>query len=70
MALPKRKHSKSRTRKKRQHQGLAVPALTYCPQCQAPMFPHNACSKCGYYKGRKVDHTIREEDKKPREAGG
>jgi Zn ribbon nucleic-acid-binding protein len=30
--------------------------------------PHNACGKCGFYKGRKVDHTIREEEKKKREA--
>ena len=68
MALPKRKHSKSRTRKKRQHKVTLVPAITHCPQCQGAVLPHNACGKCGYYKGRKVDHTIREEEKKPREA--
>ncbi len=26
------------------------------------MLPHNACGKCGYYKGRKVDHTVREKE--------
>jgi len=68
MALPKRKHSKSRTRKKRTHQGVTIPALTRCPQCNGPVLPHNACGKCGFYKGRKIDHTVREEEKKKREA--
>jgi len=69
MALPKRKHSKSRTRKKRAHKAIVALAVSQCPQCQAPVLPHNACGKCGHYKGRKVDHTVREEEKK-REATG
>ena len=67
MALPKRRHSKSRTRKKRTHQGLVAPSIAYCPQCEAARLPHNACGKCGYYKARKVDHTVSEEEKKREE---
>lgn len=64
MALPKRRHSKARTRKKRTHQGVTVPSITYCPQCDAPKLAHNACGKCGYYKSRKIDHTVTLEEKK------
>ncbi len=67
MALPKRRHSRSRGRKRRTHQGVVVPAITTCPQCAAPKLAHNACGKCGYYKSRKVDHTVTLEEKKKRE---
>ncbi len=64
MALPKRRHSKARKRKKRTHQGVVVPSITHCPQCDAPVLAHNACGKCGHYKGRKIDHTISEEEER------
>ncbi|NLO06402.1 MAG: 50S ribosomal protein L32 [candidate division WS1 bacterium] len=64
MALPKRRHSRTRTRKRRTHQKVAVPAVVQCPQCDAPKLAHNACSKCGHYKGRKADHTVSEQPKK------
>lgn len=61
MPLPKRRHSKSRRDKRRTHQELSAPALTKCPQCQAYIRAHNACPKCGYYQGEKVDHTVKQE---------
>ena len=64
MGLPKRRHSKSRRNKRRTHHVVRVPPIIACPQCEAPMIPHNACQKCGYYKGRKVDYTVKEEAKK------
>ena len=64
MALPKRKHSKSRRNKRRTQQTLRMPPIIECPQCGAPIIPHNACNKCGYYKGRKVDHTVKEKEEK------
>jgi large subunit ribosomal protein L32 len=67
MALPKRKHSNSRTNKRRANWKLSMPSLTECSNCRQPVLTHNACPKCGYYQGRKVDHTVKEEDKKKRE---
>ena len=64
MALPKRKHSNSRTGKRRNHDKLTALPTVKCANCGAWSRPHNACSKCGYYKGRKVDHTAKPEDKK------
>lgn len=67
MALPKRRHSKARQRKRRTHQKLALPTLTTCSHCKTKVLPHNACYKCGYYQGRKVDHTVKEEERKREE---
>lgn len=64
MALPKRRHSKARQRKRRTHHGLPLPALTTCSNCKTAILTHNACSKCGYYQGQKVDHTVKEDEKR------
>jgi len=52
--LPKRKYSKARKGERRQHLGLAVPAMMECPQCHSPKRPHVACPTCGSYDGREV----------------
>jgi len=54
MALPKRKHSKSRRDKSRTHWKFKVPSLTRCAQCAQPVRPHHVCPHCGYYRGRQV----------------
>lgn len=54
MALPKRKHSHSRTRKKRAHHGVKSSALSVCPQCRSSKPSFQVCPVCGYYKGKKV----------------
>lgn len=64
MALPKRRHSNTRTNKRRTHDALRVPAVGECSNCHATVRPHNACPKCGYYKGQKVDHTVKDKDDK------
>jgi large subunit ribosomal protein L32 len=61
MALPKRRHSPTRQAKRRSQDGLSAPAVRECPNCHAPAQPHNACPKCGFYKGRQVDHTVKQE---------
>ena len=66
MALPKRRHSRARTRQKRAHLRLSVPRYVLCPKCEAPIMPHNVCRKCGAYKGRQV-LTIRERKSKKAE---
>ncbi|MCZ6819949.1 MAG: 50S ribosomal protein L32 [Calditrichaeota bacterium] len=54
MALPKRKISKSRGRKRRTHWKLSAPNVVECSHCHQPMLPHRACPNCGYYAGRQV----------------
>jgi len=54
MAHPKRRHSHSRTRKRRTHQKLTVPALTVCTECKKMKPAHMVCPFCGYYKGQPV----------------
>ncbi|HCX89765.1 MAG: 50S ribosomal protein L32 [Deltaproteobacteria bacterium CG12_big_fil_rev_8_21_14_0_65_43_10] len=54
MALPKRRHSKSRRDKRRTHDRLSLPQTTLCPQCNEPKLPHRVCLACGTYKGKTV----------------
>ena len=63
MAHPMRKHTKHRKGKRRGSSWrLSFPTLTRCAQCAQPVIPHQACSKCGYYRGRQVV-VIREKKK-------
>jgi large subunit ribosomal protein L32 len=54
MPNPKRRHSKSRSRRRRAHDALRRVTTTACPNCQQPKLPHRICLKCGYYGGRQV----------------
>ncbi len=54
MAVPKRKQSRSRGRKRRSHDAIALPNPSACPQCGEPKLPHRVCPSCGYYKDRQV----------------
>ena len=54
MALPKRKHSRSRRDKSRTHQRIAMVQLCSCPQCKKPIRPHTVCRYCGYYNGKQI----------------
>ncbi|MCH8819048.1 MAG: 50S ribosomal protein L32 [Acidobacteria bacterium] len=54
MANPKRRHSQSRTGKRRSHDFLTVPNLSICSHCGSSVLPHRVCANCGYYKGRQV----------------
>jgi large subunit ribosomal protein L32 len=29
-------------------------SIVLCTQCQEPLRPHVACTKCGFYKGKKM----------------
>ena len=57
MALPKRKQSKARGRKRRTHYKAAGVSISECPQCSQPKMPHRACPNCGYYRGRPILST-------------
>ena len=54
MPNPKRRHSKTRTAKRRTHDSLTAATTGQCPQCKQPTAPHRVCWSCGYYRDRKV----------------
>ena len=54
MALPKRRQSKARSRKRRTHYKATAISSSACPQCGQPKMPHRICPNCGYYKGKPV----------------
>lgn len=54
MPNPKRRHSKSRSRKRRAHDALKPVNLTACPNCAQMRLPHRVCAHCGFYAGRTV----------------
>ena len=54
MAVPKKRTSKQRKRKRRTHDKAEMPALQSCPRCGDPKMPHRVCPACGYYRDRAV----------------
>jgi large subunit ribosomal protein L32 len=55
MPNPKRRHSNSRTGKRRGgNSGVKKSSLSICPNCGALKRPHTVCKSCGYYKGVNV----------------
>ncbi|MCH8839643.1 MAG: 50S ribosomal protein L32 [Planctomycetes bacterium] len=57
MAVPKRKHSNSRTGKRRSHDQISPRQLQACPKCGQATPTHVACANCGHYMGRTVVET-------------
>jgi large subunit ribosomal protein L32 len=54
MAVPKKKMSRSRTRRRKAQWKLDRPHTSTCPQCHSPKISHRTCPNCGTYKGREV----------------
>ena len=54
MAVPKKRTSKQRKRKRRTHIKAEAPTLQSCPRCGDPKMPHRVCPNCGYYRGEAV----------------
>ncbi len=54
MAVPKRKTSKSRRRKRFAHWKATAVQTLRCRNCGGQHQPHVACPYCGFYKGRRV----------------
>lgn len=68
MPNPKRRHSNTRTRKRRTHDVMEVRAMTACPTCASrdqfvPLARHRVCPVCGHYRGRAV-LQVKTKDKK------
>jgi large subunit ribosomal protein L32 len=54
MAVPKKRTSKQRQRKRRTHI-VAEPVVTHaCSRCGDPKQPHRVCAACGYYRDTAV----------------
>ena len=51
---PKKRHSRARQGKRRAAIRLAVTKTVVCPNCKAPILPHQICKHCGYYKGKEI----------------
>lgn len=54
MAVPKRRQSKARRRKRRSHDALTCPVYKQCMNCGVLTRPHCVCSSCGTYKGVQI----------------
>jgi large subunit ribosomal protein L32 len=54
MAVPKKRTSKQRKRKRRTHHKAESPMLISCPRCGDPKRPHRVCSSCGTYRNQQV----------------
>jgi large subunit ribosomal protein L32 len=54
MAVPKKKQSKTRSRKRAANWKAQASTFSECPQCHQPKLPHRVCSNCGYYAGRQA----------------
>jgi large subunit ribosomal protein L32 len=64
VALPKRRHSRARGRKRRTHWKIKAANLVPCPQCKQLKAVHRICLVCGYYDGRQVIEIKVKEKKK------
>ena len=60
MAVPKRRQSNSRTRKRRSHHAIKPKQLAHCPKCSVAVPHHVVCPNCGYYMGRVMVETAEE----------
>ena len=54
MAVPKKRTSKQRQRKRRTHYKAQAVVTQNCSRCGDPKQPHRVCSACGYYRDAQV----------------
>jgi len=54
MPVPKRRHSNSRTNKRRANWKIHPPTMATCSHCNQPKPPHRVCPNCGYYGEEQV----------------
>jgi len=54
MPVPAFRNSRGRVRRRRSHHALTAVQTSVCANCQAPILAHQACTSCGFYKGRNV----------------
>lgn len=54
MAVPFRKVSNTRGRKRRTHYKISANTTVKCQKCGEPVRPHRVCKNCGTYKGKEI----------------
>jgi large subunit ribosomal protein L32 len=54
MAVPKRRHSRTRQRKRRTHWKAKPRTTTKCAKCGAAKLSHRVCPECGYYRDQEL----------------
>lgn len=54
MAVPKKRTSKQRQRKRRTHYKAQTVILRACQRCGDPKQPHRVCPSCGFYRDESV----------------
>lgn len=64
MAVPKKRHTKSRRNRRRSHLSLKKKNLSSCPKCGEPILSHRYCANCGYYKDKEVVNVLAKLEKK------
>ncbi len=62
MAVPFRRTSKTRKRKRRTHYKIVAPGMQVCPSCGEMKAAHRVCKICGTYKGVTVVEPKTESD--------
>ncbi|MCK4524031.1 50S ribosomal protein L32 [candidate division WOR-3 bacterium] len=60
MALPKKRTSSSKGKKRRTHWKIQKIDLIICPNCGHKMRRHRVCPECGQYRGKEMI-TIKKE---------
>jgi large subunit ribosomal protein L32 len=68
MAVPKKRHTKSKRNMRRSHHGAVKITLGKCPRCHEWLPGHLTCPNCGTYRGREVIDVLAKLDKKERKA--
>ncbi|MDA0328754.1 MAG: 50S ribosomal protein L32 [Gemmatimonadetes bacterium] len=54
MAVPKKRTSKQRQRKRRTHIKAEDVTVNSCSKCGDPKMPHRVCPSCGHYRDQLV----------------
>jgi large subunit ribosomal protein L32 len=62
MAVPQRRTSKTRKRKRRTHFKISAPGMVVCDNCGEMKLAHRVCKECGTYNGRTVIEEKPEEE--------
>jgi large subunit ribosomal protein L32 len=60
MAVPKKRHSCSKVKRRRMHYYLETKELVKCENCGKEKLPHTVCPFCGFYKGKKILEITKE----------